>query len=616
MLKSLTIKTKLYLLAVLSTVGFVIMFYFFFTSMNNQNSLNHAENMAINLKADMLMLRRNEKDFLARKTLKYRDKFQKNANILRQHLKTEKELFVQNSIDAALLDKFTTEINNYESIFMKLIKLQQVIGLNEKVGLYGALRDSVHKVQRSAKASQNFELLAKVYELRKNEKDFMLRSNMKYVKEYKEHIEALLPTASGEVKNDLIVYKKDFLNLVKADNKIGLNSNLGLKGSMRDIVHASEESLQKIDILTRKTIQKKSADAFTQVLIATIVLIFIVFVFAISILLSITNSLKKILMTANDLSQGEGDLTKRLNIALSDEIGAVATAVNAFIHKVQVMTNTAKQVSSENATISHELSRTSLAVKENVEESVTIIDAVSKQAEETQSTIATSITQSQESQEEILQAKENLDIAKEEIISLTAKVHLTAESEEALSIDMETLSSDAKEIKSVLTVIADIADQTNLLALNAAIEAARAGEHGRGFAVVADEVRKLAERTQKSLAEINATINIIVQSIVDTSMKMSNNSAEIQELSNIAQGVEEKLTLTAEIVQKAVRASDLTVDDFKNTGKNIDEIVKQVKQANNISFLNAKSIDEIHITSEHLYVLTNDLDTKLETFKT
>ena len=616
MFKSFTIKSKLYLLAILSTIGFVILFYLFSMSVSTMKSLNNTENMAVYLKADMLMLRRNEKDFLARKSLKYRDKFQKNTNVLKQHLEVEKKLFIKNNIDMTLLDKFDTAINEYETVFMQLVTLQQVIGLNEKVGLYGALRDSVHKAQKSAKASHDFELLAKVYELRKNEKDFMLRRNMKYVKEYKEHIEVLLPMVSGEVKNDLLVYKKDFLNLVEADNKIGLNSNLGLQGNMRDIVHTTEDFLKKIESLTSEIIQKKSEDAFMYVLTATIMLVLIVFVFAISILLSITGSLKKILVAANDLHKGEGDLTKRLNIVLSDEIGAVAVAVNNFIQKVQVMTSAAKEVSSENATISHELSRTSLLVSDNVKESVTIIDGVSKQAEETQSTISNSITQSQESQKEILQAKEHLDVAREEIIILTSKVHVTAESEEALSLDMETLSTDAKGIKTVLVVIADIADQTNLLALNAAIEAARAGEHGRGFAVVADEVRKLAERTQKSLAEINATINIIVQSIVDTSIKMSTNSAEIQELSNIAQDVEEKLTLTVEIVQKAVESSELTVGDFKNTGKNIDDIVKRVEQANNISFANAKSIDEIHTTSEHLYVLTDNLDTKLETFKT
>ena len=101
------------------------------------------------------------------------------------------------------------------------------------------------------------------------------------------------------------------------------------------------------------------------------------------------------------------------------------------------------------------------------------------------------------------------------IVETSATIDQMSIAINALSSRTGEIVSQSQEIKSVISIIGDIADQTNLLALNAAIEAARAGEHGRGFAVVADEVRKLAEKTQKSLGEIDATINILVQSISD-----------------------------------------------------------------------------------------------------
>ena len=310
------------------------------------------------------------------------------------------------------------------------------------------------------------------------------------------------------------------------------------------------------------------------------------------------------------------DLSRKLQLDAGDEVGVMANHLSNLISSLQDLLNDTKASSTENAAISHELSTTAVSVGHNVENSVLIVDKANSQAQGILSEIESAISDAQESKEDIIKANNNLGVAKEEVIILTSKVQATAETEAELAHSMETLSHDADEVKTILTVISDIADQTNLLALNAAIEAARAGEHGRGFAVVADEVRKLAERTQKTLAEINATISVVVQSITDASTQMSDNSEEIQGLVGLAQGVEEKINTTVDIVDGAVKASDRTVNDFEKKGLDVGEIVEKISEINEISATNARSVEEIAAAAEHLNTLTDDLNRKLETFRT
>ncbi len=351
------------------------------------------------------------------------------------------------------------------------------------------------------------------------------------------------------------------------------------------------------------------------VLVAILIVLIFILITLYFVKTSISNPINKFKETILHISKNN-DLRNRIDTNAPLEIMQMGKSFNVMMNSLQELISTSKISSSENNNISHELSATSHNVGVNVENSVKIIQETTAQAKDIQNGTLYALEDAQKSKENILKANENLITAKDDIMNLSLKVQDTAEIEHELSQQMNTLSHEASNVKTILTVISDIAEQTNLLALNAAIEAARAGEHGRGFAVVADEVRKLAERTQKSLSEINATINVVVQSITDASSKMSDNSDEIQNLVGIAQDVQGKINLTVDIVNQAVIANDKTLKDFENNGNNVGIIVNKIQEIDSLSSANARNVEEIASAADYLDKLTDELNSKLKVFHT
>ncbi|MCG6200026.1 methyl-accepting chemotaxis protein [Psychromonas antarctica] len=209
----------------------------------------------------------------------------------------------------------------------------------------------------------------------------------------------------------------------------------------------------------------------------------------------------------NDIAQGEGDLTKRLTITGQDEIAQLGESFNLFVdklqHMIQEITSSTAEVNiagREMSKQSNEITTQLLSHNNETEQIVSAITEMSSTANEVASNTNQVAEATQAVTQDVMRAQERVDASLSEISDLMGEINGAANS-------MNALSAQSQKINNVLSVIGGIAEQTNLLALNAAIEAARAGEQGRGFAVVADEVRTLASRTQESTLEINEMLS-------------------------------------------------------------------------------------------------------------
>lgn len=442
----------------------------------------------------------------------------------------------------------------------------------------------------------------------------MFKQNLTDINGFK-YVDKLIETS---VKDEYVEYALLDTNTKSPVRKIANSKkiNVGGKDMIFIITASMEDAYARADELGKNMEKAANDGTKTFIMMALGIAVAVLILTMLYSRASITKPLNTLIDRARNLSSGDGDLTRKLEINGKDEIAQASEAINNFIEKVRILISDAKHLSSENSSIANELSSTSLQTGKRVEDSTLIVNNTTQKGEEIQSFMKNSVSFAEESKTELQNASTHIKSANKAIKELADQITNSAQVESEMAVKIEQLSRDAEQVKSVLDVINDIADQTNLLALNAAIEAARAGEHGRGFAVVADEVRKLAERTQSSLVEINATISVIVQAIGDSSERMSANSKTIQELTNVANRVENTINVMSEAMNKAIGMSDKTTEDFINTGKGVNLMMEGISNINHIATENARSVEEIAAAAEHLNKMTDTLNNKLAEFRT
>jgi methyl-accepting chemotaxis protein len=256
------------------------------------------------------------------------------------------------------------------------------------------------------------------------------------------------------------------------------------------------------------------------------------------------------------------NLGEKLSVNGKDEIAEIATHINTFLSETEKLISNIKN----NALVVNSVS------KQTAKESNILTDVLNSQ-KETIYEISNATNSIQEdigsAEEKVIDTAEKLNTAYKALDKMIENLHfvtdrITTNSEQELEIasSVTNLAEQSKQIGDVVVIIKEIAEQTNLLALNAAIEAARAGEHGRGFAVVADEVRKLAERTQKSIVEIESVIQLIIQAVngIETGMiSLSEDANEVAEITqNLVGFADETKNHTIETMELSKEASAQT----------------------------------------------------------
>ena len=535
-----------------------------------------------------------------------------SISLVRQQAQLNK---VQLQLNTSLNSFVTASTNFLNSIYNNILTSQnaelerRIKRVQDMVGVIDGMKNTITEVNRSIYISDdtNKEQIIKNLTAIRNTVDRL--HNGTKVAATKELAKKALDETNrmnkliGEIYNEI-----SLMNKAKKEEAAA-------SISIADYISSINSMASDLMVNASKSIVNTSNQIFVLIFISMVVGSFVALAIVLFMIIDIVRPLNKFIFLIKNLTEGDGDLTKRVDAKTKDEFGLLAGYINTFISNVQHIIKEVQQVSHEVtsgsnqlASVAEELQSTfSSQTDQMADISMNMINLSSLSEQ-----VSNSLTQSSGRLQNTTSLTQDGAVS---LASIRREMKLISENTNNLAKTITTLAESSEDIGRILTVINDIADQTNLLALNAAIEAARAGEAGRGFAVVADEVRKLAERTSTATNEISTIITSFQQESESAAKNMETTSKSIDSGSN---KVEKTLSGFKDVVEGINNANN----DIVNITTMVDEQNASIQDVtSNASSINASisesniAITEVASTIEHLQTKTSSLESILNQFK-
>ncbi|EKO3453050.1 methyl-accepting chemotaxis protein [Vibrio fluvialis] len=585
----MNIKQKLYLLGFIAVMGIISLVITTTHFARQTNELSSAIGLVEKLEIRLLNLRRNEKDFLLRKDAKYLDTFKQNSELF---LSMESQLStILTNHNLASSAALKADLLKYKQGFEQLVGAYQVLGLSDGDALLAKYHALAAQAENGADA-ETLLALANFDEAVKAGK--ML--DMPVLSQYS----ALVQAARGVIEQEKL---------------IGLAYNEGYLGNTRSLSHNVEEQFKTFsETLTAEVSKMRSElDVIKQIVTVIVVIVILGFIWQIS--RSINLQVQRLLQVMQNIAS-TNNVGLRTDLQGRDELTSIGTYFNQLLDKFEHL------ISGSQAK-SHQLTSSTTSMHNELEEVINQFhvqaDHTTMMATSVQEMVAT-IGEISESTnvavEGVQQAVRNAENGRSVVESTLKNIDQLSTTLQSSQQSIASLNDHVEKIGGAVTIIQSIAEQTNLLALNAAIEAARAGEQGRGFAVVADEVRSLATRTHQSTEEITKVVSAIQaqMSLVISDIDQCNSQG--QETLHASHQLDESLRQIITDMSTIQANSERIASAIEEQGIVMNQVSGSIAELNTISENNMHSAQEVLSEVDSVSQQARQMDEAVSEFQT